>query len=760
MKKVFIKYNPYKLETEMKIDDKYLKENSSIAAKSIAGSRLQEWIEDLPDDLIAEYNDNEFDVTFHGTFLDYEDIYEVLERARLENKIEYKLEHNKAKETEDKEELIKDLFNSIIDGPFNELRDEEIKNSFKLAMGSDFEVCVVATMSAGKSTLINSMLGSKLMPSKQEACTAIITRIKDVDCSDNIWSADVYDTTSSKIEEHSKLTYETMERLNANDEVSCIEVTGDIPFVKAEDVSLILIDTPGPNNSRNKEHKKVQKEFLGKSSKSLVLYIMESTFGSDDDDALLRRVSQSMSVGGKQTKDRFIFVVNKMDDRRKEDGDTGSALNRIKNYLKKHGIKNPNLFPAAALPALNIRLINNNVEVDEDTFDETELKVKKLNRNENLHLEKYMDLPGSIKSEIDDKLFEYKNNDDKNNEALVHTGVISIEAAIRQYVQKYAKTAKIKNIVDTFTHKLDDVGCYEETKKELASNIEESEQIVKQINFIKAKINDGKNAHTFKNNVEKTKVTICNNTDKYVNKINQDFRNEINNKIKEYKGKEISESEVDREVKKLKRFSKNIQEEFRESLDIMIDKNLIETSKNLIKQYKDKVSSLTDELSVVSSVEIEPLKFIQGHISEPSNINDFMKTKEVEDGEEYVKNTYKKWYRPLTWFEEKGYYRTKYKEVTYIDGFEFAQEFLARVTSSMHDNSKNASSYAKKQASEIVNIFNKEFDKLDSLIKSKLEELESYATDKEKAEERIKESQKKIEWVENRKRDLEEILEI
>ena len=56
---------------------------------------------------------------------------------------------------------------------------------------------------------------------------------------------------------------------------------------------------------------------------------MEGTFGSDDDNNLLSRVAESMEVGGKQSKDRFIFVVNKMDDRKKEDGDTEQTLERI-----------------------------------------------------------------------------------------------------------------------------------------------------------------------------------------------------------------------------------------------------------------------------------------------------------------------------------------------------------------------------------------------------------------------------------------------
>ena len=332
MKKVFIKYNPYNLETELTVDGKKLAQNSKIGERILPGSRLQEWIEDLPTLLIDEYNDTDFEIVFHGTLLDYEDLAEVFTQAFEREELTAKLDRIPAKETSDKEVLIDKVFANIQNGPFEELKDEEIINAFQHAKSSDFEVCVVATMSAGKSTLINSMLGTKLMPSKQEACTAIITRIKDAETDDN-WQAEVYSKDNKLIETHDNLSYSTMERLNADENVSVIKVTGNIPFVSAEDVSLVLIDTPGPNNSRDPEHKKVQSEFLNKSSKSLVLYIMEGTFGSDDDNSLLQRVSDSMKVGGKQSKDRFIFVVNKMDDRRKEDGDTAQTLERIRTYV-------------------------------------------------------------------------------------------------------------------------------------------------------------------------------------------------------------------------------------------------------------------------------------------------------------------------------------------------------------------------------------------------------------------------------------------
>lgn len=50
------------------------------------------------------------------------------------------------------------------------------------------------------------------------------------------------------------------------------------------------------------------------------------------------------------------------------------------------------------------------------------------------------------------------------------------------------KTAKIKNIVDTFMHKLDEVGCFEKTKQELAKNREDGERIARQIETIRKRL--------------------------------------------------------------------------------------------------------------------------------------------------------------------------------------------------------------------------------------------------------------------------------
>lgn len=765
MKKVFIKYNPYNLETELTVDGKKLAQNSKIGERIIPGTRLQEWIEDLPKALIDEYNDTDFDITFHGTLMDFEDLTDVFTQAFNNRMLTAKLDRIPAKETTDKEVLIDEIFAEIQDGPFDELRDVEIISAFKHAKSSEFEVCVVATMSAGKSTLINSMLETKLMPSKQEACTAIITRIKDIpDDGTGIWQAEVYDKESRLMESHSNLTYPTMERLNADENVSMIKVNGNIPFVQAEDVSLVLIDTPGPNNARCRDHEKVQSDFLKKSSKSLVLYIMEGTFGSDDDDRLLGRVAESMKVGGKQSKDRFIFVVNKMDDRKKEDGDVESTLTRIRDYLKKHGITNPNLFPAAALPALNIRLIQNNVEVDEDTLDETEVKVKKLNRNETMHFETYASLPASVRGEINKRLDEARNASDPNEEALVHTGVVSIEAAIRQYVQKYAKTAKIKNIVDTFIHKLDEVGCFEETKKELANNREESERIVKQIEIIQRNVDDAKSAKNFKTAVDDAVVYVVDKASEVVDEIVMKYQEKITKRIDNLRGDELDIDEANDEVKRLEKFARKLEPDFQTELDELIRESLINTSDSLLEEYKKKLSSLTQgtTLNELVGISIDPLKLMGASVvaADDFSVRNLLQEKQVEDGREWVENTDKKWYKPWTWFQEKGHYRTKYKTVKYIDASELAQEFLSPVQEIIYENGEGAKKHATKQSNRIASKYNQEFKRLDDILKAKLDELKIIAGDAEKAKERIKESERKLEWLANIKRKVESILDV
>ncbi|MBW5390084.1 hypothetical protein E6A51_07775, partial [Brachyspira hampsonii] len=65
---------------------------------------------------------------------------------------------------------------------------------------------------------------------------------------------------------------------------------------------------------------------------------------TNDDNLLLSSVSKAMEKAGKQAKDRFLFVVNKLDTFDLEAGESiKKVYNDVVSYLKSHGIVNPNI---------------------------------------------------------------------------------------------------------------------------------------------------------------------------------------------------------------------------------------------------------------------------------------------------------------------------------------------------------------------------------------------------------------------------------
>ena len=763
MKKVFIEYNPYTLKTKFTVDGKQLAGNSKIAESIKPDSRLQEWVEKLPQALVDEFNDSNFQISFHGTVSDYEDLNEVFEQAKETNKfLSVATEFIPAKEVAEKQKLVEQVFQDIQAGPFEELRDPALINAFENAKSSDFPICVVATMSAGKSTLINSLLERKLMPSKQEACTAIITKLKDVKGS-NKWRAEVYNKDGNLLQTCNDLTYGDMERLNSDDRVSTIEAKGNIPFVSSDEISLVLVDTPGPNNSRDPEHKAVQSKFLGQSSKALVLYIMEATFGSDDDNALLQRVAESMQVGGKQSKDRFIFVVNKLDDRRGEDGSMTATLDRVRDYLKSHGIENPNLFPAAALPALNIRLLENGTKLDEDTIDETEMKVRKFNRNDNLHLEQYAVLPASLKKKIETDLFEAKTAGNKNQEALIHTGIISVEAAIRQYVDKYAKTAKIKNVVDTFIGRIDSLNVEANTKNQLLQNQQECAQIAAQIDAINNKIDKLQGAQAFESSVNEAVTNVNNEASQIVNRVIEKYQAKIREEISDWSGREYRSENARDKVRQMQRFASNLESDLRVELEELIQASLINTGDSLIKAYKNKLASLVSEIGVGNlEINIDPLSMMGGYIPDASSfsISSIERTRRVVTRRREEK-TYENrcWWKPWTWFGETKWVN-EYGDENYVRSGELAQAYFAPIEEGIYNNGRSARDYAAAESKKIAGLYKTEFKRLDNILRDKLAEFRSYAIEKDKVEERIKETERNLAWLQDIKNRVDSILEI
>ena len=195
----------------------------------------------------------------------------------------------------------------------------------------------------------------------------------------------------------------------------------------------------------------------------------------------------------------------------------------------------------------------------------------------------------------------------------------------------------------------------------------------------------------------------------------------------------------------------------------MISTGIVQTGETLLREYQEKLRALVSDLGGVADIQIEPLQLVSGSVEQlrldPEEIERIVQDEEVEDGEEWVENTDKKWYKPWTWFQERGYFRTKYTTVQVISVADLGQLYLTMSNKMLVENSEQAICYSKGQISKIVEYFNHEFERLDQVLIQKMEEYKRYA-EKDKAEQRLAESRAKKKWLEMITDKVEAILEI
>lgn len=522
MTEIFMSYNPFILEFSIKLDGKDFDKSSKVYENK--GKRLQLWVDGFTSELYEAVNDD-FKLIFEGTMLDYLDLKEDVDLFNENNKDKkVLLEHNEAKSSEDRLKELKELFNYMQEtSPFEDLKDERVMNNFNKAMSSEFEVAVIATMSSGKSTLLNALLGMELMPSKNEACTATIARIKDVD-GNNYFSALCRDENENIIiDKVKKVTSETMTKFNEDPKVSYIDVEGDIPFVESHNIQLVLLDTPGPNNSRDEKHK--EKTFsVIKDSNPMVLYVLNATqLSTNDDNALLDAVSEAMNEGGKQSRDRFMFVVNKVDCFDPDKGESvEKALNNVIDYLKSHDIENPNIYLASSEIAKVIRLNKNRYELSrkqKQTYGSLQLFIDE----EELHLEKYAPLSKVGKMKLEQTKKDAQSNEDI---ALIHTGIPIIEIAINEYLEKYAITTKVEQAVSTFRGQINSKNIEGNLINELKNDSEKAKHFHERIEKVSIQISDGKRGAEFKKRIQS--LNLAKEASDLTSKLTKYVQTEIN----------------------------------------------------------------------------------------------------------------------------------------------------------------------------------------------------------------------------------------
>ena len=205
-----------------------------------------------------------------------------------------------------------------------------------------FNVAICATMSSGKSTFVNALLGNDYLPAKNEATTATITSVYDKDYSNNLLGC--IKKGNELIPCNKDVTLKDIENWNTDKNVSQIYLQGDLDNIGNKGAVVCVHDTPGTNNSSNSTHHDITMNFLNENKMDLIIYVSNAEhLGVEDEKQLLTEI--------KKLETPVLFIINKADSIDFEKEDFEQIKNQHCKYLQDIGFKNPNVLPVSAKAA-------------------------------------------------------------------------------------------------------------------------------------------------------------------------------------------------------------------------------------------------------------------------------------------------------------------------------------------------------------------------------------------------------------------------
>ena len=690
------------------------------------------------------------------------------------------------------------------DSPFADICDSsKIEKSFKKVFDTDFEIIVVATISSGKSTLINAMLGTELLPARNEATTATFSHIHNDDTADHFRCE--YFNSNGIQEEINPATLESMDDLNDKC-IPEIHLYGDIVGISSQKLKLVLTDTPGPNNSRTEEHKTHMDKVIKYSDyKPMILYVLNATqLETNDDNTLLNDIAEAMSAGGRQASDRFLFVMNKADTFDPErDGSVSRMIDKTVEYLEKHGIKNPKIFPCSAYFAKIIRQYLVGMEVTRREKSELTGKIPLFIEEEEMHFSDMAPLSDSARKKINKLLEEAKSANDEYRQALVHTGVPAVEAAISEYLEKYAVPAKITEALHSFKQIIDDLNNEAKEKEAWKDNEKKRAEKIKAIAILQKNIAKGRQGQEFKAKIDALSV------EKKIKAAYEELSGRklfrfIEKKKTAYDKNQVTRQEAGRYTQELRQALEEFGNSFGLDIQNLINTHIGGEAQQYAEEYNNYVAELlggafdhhVEASSILGSLahmqfsadDIDDYEYekkekvgshIETHIETRTEYKTESRTRKVEQsgwGGSFKRTV--GLFAGLFFDNDWGYdyedytvdipYEKSYQVQEEVDDYEmrsyinFSNFFNAQILPLFDSFSIKARQLAldtaKEEEIKLKESFKASFDELNKKIQDKLEEQQKALSEQKEFERMIQENKRNIAWISDFKKRLNEAL--
>lgn len=244
-----------------------------------------------------------------------------------------------------------------------------IEESYNKLQNNVFTLTILGEFSSGKSTFINSLLGSKILPATVRPTTATINIIKHSDDANGYAIVYYKDKKQAK-----KISIEQLKQYSAPSDNEEYRATPEFKKLEAELRSIKwieilyptgfckngveIVDTPGVNDL-DESREEITYQFIPKSDAVILILDFEQPLSASELTFLKDRILKDVT--------KLFFIINKTDHSNNEK-ELKETIDYVRKELSKV-INNPKIFPFSSKLALKAKE-NNDPETLKQSFYE------------------------------------------------------------------------------------------------------------------------------------------------------------------------------------------------------------------------------------------------------------------------------------------------------------------------------------------------------------------------------------------------------
>ena len=231
---------------------------------------------------------------------------------------------------------------------------------------TEVRIIVTANMSAGKSTLINALIGKHVARTSQEVCTGSVCYLYNKAFEDGNIHLSANTLTLNATEQE-------LQNYQWSGAISMASFfTRLVPTLSR----ICLIDTPGVNAALYKQHAKQTRDALLRQNYDTVIYVISPTnLGTNAERNHLLWVAKNIPH------DKVIFVLNKLDNYRSCSDSIEESIQNLREDLNAIGFETPTICPVSAYFSYLLKLKISGQALSDDEKDEYAFFSKKFMRS-------------------------------------------------------------------------------------------------------------------------------------------------------------------------------------------------------------------------------------------------------------------------------------------------------------------------------------------------------------------------------------------